>query len=168
MPKILFSVFELSAWKSLSTEHDEVLSKIQLLEKASIDLLRQRTKELSLAKALKLQKDFLDMFRVGMTQHFMIEEEALFPILRIGGGNEAKTLVSELLAEHRAMMEKYFKIKKGEGSAEDHGRLLLMMLKDLSAHSQKEENSIPPLMKRLNKEQLNRINEVARRLGYRL
>jgi len=76
---------ELSTWELLSREHYEVLSKIQLLEKASINLLKERTKDLALGKALKLQKDFLDLFKAGLMRHFMVEEEALFPMLRVGG-----------------------------------------------------------------------------------
>jgi len=65
-------------------------------------------------------------------------------------------------------MEKYFKIKKGKGSAKDQGKLLLGLLKDLSAHAQKEENSIPSLIRRLSQEQLKQIKQVAKRLGYDL
>lgn len=159
---------ELNVWELLIKDHRNVLTKIHLLEEALVDLLRQRTTDLTMGKALKLKEDFLELFKVGVTQHFIVEEEALFPTLRLGRGDEAKALVSELLAEHQIIMERYFKIKKVKGSAKDQDKLLLELLKGLSTHAQKEEEFIPPLMKQLNQEEMNRINETARRLGYNL
>lgn len=79
-------VGELNAWELLSKDHRRVLTKIQLLEEALVDLLRQRTTDLTQGKALKLEKDFLELFKVGVAQHIIVEEQALFPMLRVAVG----------------------------------------------------------------------------------
>jgi hemerythrin-like domain-containing protein len=76
----------MSTWESLHKEHSEIFTKVNLLEKALIDLLQKRTERTS-----DLQTDFLKAFEVGITLHFTVEEEALFPALRKKGKN-AETL----------------------------------------------------------------------------
>jgi iron-sulfur cluster repair protein YtfE (RIC family) len=92
----------------LHEQHLEVFTKINLLERALLDLLQNRTTEYMKGTA-SLQEDFLEAFRHGMILHFTVEEEALFPVLG-KVGKKSETLVSELLDEHRSIMEKYIKI----------------------------------------------------------
>lgn len=138
---------EASLWRSLSKDHIEILVRIQLLENALIDLLNKRVKNIDVGRASKFQEDFLELFKIGVMEHFKTEEEILFPMLREKAGKEAEKIVSELLVEHETIMQRYFKIVKNKGSLTDQSELLLALLKHLSEHAKKEELIIPTLLK---------------------
>ncbi len=156
----------MSTWESLHEQHLEVFTKINLLERALLDLLQNRTTEYMKGTA-SLQEDFLEAFRDGMILHFTVEEEALFPVLG-KVGKKSETLVSELLDEHRSIMEKYGKIMHTTAADENKNEILLELARELAKHGQKEEKTIPPLISQLTSEQLSSIDQSAKSLGYRL
>ena len=156
----------MSTWESLHEQHLEVFTKINLLERALLDLLQNRTTEYMKGTA-SLQEDFLEAFRQGMILHFTVEEEALFPVLG-KVGKKSETLVSELLDEHRSIMEKYSKIMHTTAADESKNEILLELARELAKHGQKEEKTIPPLISQLTSEQLSSIDQSAKSLGYRL
>ena len=156
----------MSTWESLHEQHLEVFTKINLLERALLDLLQNRTTEYMKGTA-SLQEDFLEAFRHGMILHFTVEEEALFPVLG-KVGKKSETLVSELLDEHRSIMEKYSKIMHTIAADENKNEILLELARELAKHGQKEEKTIPLLMSQLTSEQLSSIDQSAKSLGYRL
>jgi iron-sulfur cluster repair protein YtfE (RIC family) len=102
-----------------------------------------------------------------MILHFAVEEEALFPVL---GKVEKKgeTLISELLAEHKSIMEKYGEIRHAGAADKNKNEILLELVRELAKHGQKEEKTLPPLISQLTSEQLSSIDQNAQRLGYRL
>jgi DUF438 domain-containing protein len=154
----------LGTWESLHREHSEIFTRVNLLEKALIDLLQKRTTGY-LEKTSSLQKDFLEAFERGMTLHFTIEQEALFPALRKKGKN-AETLVDELLLQHRSIMEKYNEIVQASHTDEEKREVLLELARELAEHSRKEEISVPPIVAQMSFEQLREIDQEAKRLGY--
>lgn len=156
----------MSTWASLHEQHLKVFTKINLLERALLDLLQNRTTEYMKGTA-SLQEDFLEAFRQGMILHFTVEEEALFPVLG-KVGKKSETLVSELLDEHRSIMEKYSKIMHIIAADENKNEVLLELARELAKHGQKEEKTIPPLISQLTSEQLSSIDQSAKSLGYRL
>jgi iron-sulfur cluster repair protein YtfE (RIC family) len=101
----------------LHKEHSEIFTRVNLLEKALIDLLQKRTAG-GTERPPDIQKDFLEAFEHGITLHFTVEEEALFPALRKKGKN-AETLVDELLLQHQSIMEKYSKIVQASHTDEE-------------------------------------------------
>lgn len=156
----------MGTWESLHREHVEIYTKVNLLEKALIDLLQKNMSEQS-EKTLDLQRDFLEAFEFGITLHFTVEEEALFPKLR-RIGKCAETLVDELLLQHRSIMEKYNMIVKGSYGDDERKEILIRMIKELVEHSQVEERSVPPVVREMNLEQLKEVDQAASRLGYRV
>ena len=114
-------------------------------------------------KSEELVEDFLKYFKVGVTHHFKIEEKALFPILR-SNVKDAEPFISELISEHKDIINKYFKLQNGFTQTRD----LTDLLKALSTHAGKEERVLPPLIAFLNGEQLQKIDELTKRLGYSL
>jgi hemerythrin-like domain-containing protein len=102
-----------------------------------------------------------------MILHFTVEEEVLFPVLG-KVGKKSETLVSELLDEHRSIMEKYSKIMHIIAADENKNEVLLELARELAKHGQKEEKTIPPLISQLTSEQLSSIDQSAKSLGYRL
>lgn len=154
----------MSTWSLLSRQHQELFRKIQLLEEASLSLLAKKTTH---EKDERLVEDFLRFFKVGLTQHFKIEEEALFPILK-SNVKDAEPLVSELVSEHKSMINEYFKLENSKNPRFSQTKDLIVLLNILSAHTEKEEKFIPPLIALLSKEQLQKINELARQLNYPL
>ncbi len=157
---------KLDTWGSLHKQHVEVFIRINLLEKALFELLQNRTTEY-LKGTANIQEDFLEAFEHGMTLHFTVEEEALFPVL---GKVEKKseTSISELLAEHKSIMEKYRKIRQTGAADKNRNEILLELVRELAKHGQKEEKTIPLLISQLTSEQLSSIDQNAERLGYRL
>ena len=131
-----------------------------------LDLLQNRTTEYMKGTA-SLQEDFLEAFRDGMILHFTVEEEALFPVLG-KVGKKSETLVSELLDEHRSIMEKYGKIMQTAAADENKNEILLELARELAKHGQKEEKTIPPLISQLTSEHLSSIDQGAKNLGYSL
>jgi hemerythrin-like domain-containing protein len=156
----------LGTWDSLHREHLEIFTRVNLLEKALIDLLQKHTDEYA-EKTSDLQRDFLEAFEHGITLHFTVEEEALFPVLRKIGKN-AGTLVDELLLQHRSIMKKYSTILQTVGADEAKKEILLKLVQELVAHSQKEEKSVPPIAAQMSLEQLREVDQAAKRLGYRV
>ncbi len=154
----------MGTWDSLHREHFEIYTRVNILEKALIDLLEKHTAEHS-EKALSLQKDFLEAFEHGISMHFAVEEEALFPALR-ETGRASEVLVQELLAQHRSIMEKYSRVAQTALTDEQKKEILLQLVQELSKHHSKEEQSVPTLVKRLNIEQLVKIDRTAKSLGY--
>ena len=156
----------MDTWESLHKQHIEVFIKINLLEKAMLDLLQNRTTGY-LKGTTNLQEDFLEAFEQGMILHFAVEESALFPVL---GKVEKKgeTSISELLADHKSIMEKYSKIRQTTAGDKNKNDILLELIRELAKHSQKEEKTIPPLISQLTSEQLSSIDQSSKRLGYPL
>lgn len=154
----------MGTWESLHTEHAEIFTKMNLLEKALIDLLQKRTTGY-MERTSDLQRDFLEAFEHGITLHFTVEEEALFPALRKKGKN-AETLIDELLLQHRSIMEKYGKIVQASYTDEEKREILLGLARELAEHSRKEELSVPPIVTQMSLEQLSEIDQAAKRLGY--
>jgi hemerythrin-like domain-containing protein len=79
----------LGTWASLHREHGEIFVKINLLEKALVDML-QKNVVAQKENALVQQSDFLEAFKQGIVLHFAVEKEALFPELaKIGKKRES-------------------------------------------------------------------------------
>ena len=157
---------KLDTWGSLHKQHVEVFIRINLLEKALLDLLQNRATGY-LEETANIQEDFLEAFEHGMTLHFTVEEKALFPILE-KVEKKSETSISELLAEHKSIMEKYQKIRQTGAADKNKNEILLELVRELAKHGQKEEKTIPPLISQLTSEQLSSIDQSAERLGYRL
>ena len=156
----------MGTWESLHSEHVEIFTKVNLLEKALMDLLQKHATEW-LEKTSGLQRDFLEAFAAGITLHFTVEEEALFPELR-KMGKHAETLVDELLLQHRSIMEKYSMIVQGSHTDVEKKETLSKMIKELAAHTQKEERFVQPIVKQMSPKQLKEVDQAANRLGYRV
>lgn len=154
----------MGTWDSLHKQHVDVFIKINLLEKALLGLL-QNLKTGDMKGAASLQEDFLKAFEQGMILHFTVEEEALFPVLA-RAGEKPRILISELLAEHKSIMEKHNMIV--QTAAVDKDKILLELIRELADHAKKEEQSIPSIISQLTSEQLSNIDQDAKRLGYRL
>jgi iron-sulfur cluster repair protein YtfE (RIC family) len=152
----------MSAWNLIKGLHREVFRRIQLLEEASLDLLSKKT---AYKKNQKLHEDFIKFFRVGVIQHFKVEETTLFPILR-RNFKESEKLISELISEHKIMVDKYFKLRDINDFKLKRTKDLTNLLKELSTHAQKEERFLPPYIKRLSEKDLREIDELVRGLGY--
>ena len=134
----------MGTWDSLHREHLEIFTKVNLLERALIDFLQKRTAG-PVAVNSDLQRDFLEAFKHGITLHFAVEEAALFPAMR-KMGKTAATLVDELLVEHRSIMEKYGKTVQASDAAEEKRGILLQLIKERAAHTQKEEKFVSPIV----------------------
>jgi len=156
----------LGTWESLHKEHSEIFTRVNLLEKALIDLLQKRTIG-GTEGSSDVQRDFLEAFEHGITLHFTVEEEALFPALRKKGKN-AETLIDELLLQHRSIMEKYSNIAQAPHTDEEKKEILLGLARELAEHGRKEEISIPPIVTQMSLEQLSEVDQAAKRLGYHL
>jgi len=154
----------MSTWTLVNKLHQEIFRKLQLLEEASLDLL---SKKIAYEKSQRFEKDFVKFFRVGVIQHFKIEESALFPILQ-RNFKDARPVISELISEHKTMINKYFKLHDVKDTKLNKKEDFIALLKELSAHARKEEKSLPPLIRLLDEEQLKKIDELTRRLGYPL
>lgn len=155
----------MSTTRALSKEHQTILARIQLLERACLDLLKRRTltSRTDDGKIPDLVEDFLQS-KLGIMLHFKVEEEALFPTLRsVSESNE--TAISALIGEHKTIMQKFSALHhaKETGTPID---VLLDLLRDLSAHAAREERLYPSLIQSLTEEQLKRIDDEAKRLGY--
>ncbi len=155
----------MGTWNSLHIEHGEIFIKVNLLEKALMNVLQKNMAEQT--KGIDEQKDFLDAFKQGITLHFTVEKEALFPEV-IKMGQTAKTLVDELLLQHQSIMEKYSLIVQGSGTNEEKVQILLDMAKELAVHAQKEERYVYPIVKQMSLEQLKEVDLVSKRLGYQV
>jgi Ethanolamine utilization protein EutJ (predicted chaperonin) len=156
----------LSTWESLHREHREIFTKVNILEKALLNLLQTNVAG-QLERTLNLQKDFLEAFERGITLHFRVEQEALYPEMR-KLNEKAETLVDELLLEHRSIMEKYSVIMTGSSTVAEKKEIFLKMIKELAMYSQKEEEFVQPLVMRMSVEQLTIVDGIANRLGYHL
>jgi hemerythrin-like domain-containing protein len=152
----------MNTWSLLSRQHQELFRKIQLLEEASLDLL---SKKIAYEDREKFAEDFVKFFRVGIIQHFKIEESSLFPVLR-RNFKDAEPIVSELISEHKTMIDRYFKLQKSKHSKLNRIEDLTTLLKDLSEHAKKEENALPPFIALLDEKQLKKIDELTRQHGY--
>lgn len=154
----------MGTWESLHKEHSEIFTRVNLLEKALIDLLQKHTTGY-MEGTSDLQRAFLEAFEHGITLHFTVEEEALFPALRKKGKN-AETLIDELLLQHRSIMEKYSKIMQTSQTDEKKREILLELARELAEHGRKEEISVPPIVTQMSLEQLKEVDQAAKRLGY--
>ena len=162
--KLLTEAARLGTWDVLHREHGEMFTKVNLLEKALIDLLRNHTTNLD--GTVDQQKAFLEAFEHGITLHFRVEEEALFPELK-NTSKDAETLVNELLQEHSAIMKEYSQALTPQNDTEQK-EALLKMLTELQAHNRKEERSVPPIIAQLSFAQLGKVDQAAKRLGYQV
>src|SRR3972149_8087383 len=160
--KLLTEAARLGTWDVLHREHGEMFTKVNLLEKALIDLLQKHATDTD--GTLDQQTAFLEAFEHGITLHFRVEEEALFPELK-NTGKEAETLVNELLQEHSAIMKEYSQTLTPKSDTEQK-ESLLKMLTALQAHNRKEERSVPPIITQLSFAQLGKVDQQARQLGY--
>src|SRR3972149_1405370 len=97
--------------------------------------------------------------------HFADAKKALFPQLRKVGKN-AEKIVTELLLQHQHIMEKYNAIMHSAHTDEEEMKLLLVMIKKLGEHTRNEELFVSPLMKQMSLEQLDEVDQAAKRLGY--
>ena len=160
--KLLTEAARLGTWDVLHREHGEMFTKVNLLEKALIDLLQKHATDTE--GTLDQQKAFLEAFEHGITLHFRVEEEALFPELK-NTSKDAETLVNELLQEHSAIMKEYSQALTPQNDTEQK-EALLKMLTELQAHNRKEERSVPPIITQLSFAQLGKVDQQARQLGY--
>jgi len=155
----------MSTKTALSNDHRTILAKIQLLERACLGLLRERTLTHVTPdqKTTQLVEDFLQS-KLGIMLHFKVEEEALFPALR-SVPNPNETAISNLIEDHKIIMQKFAALDhaKETGASID---MLLGLLKDLSAHAKKEEQLFPSLIEPLTGDQLKSVDDAAKRLGY--
>jgi hemerythrin-like domain-containing protein len=156
----------LSTWESLHKQHLEVFTKINLLEKALLDLLQNHAARYMEGTA-NPQKDFLKAFEDGMILHFTVEENALFPVLG-KVGKKGETLATELVAEHGSIMQKYSRIVQTRAADNSKNEILLELIHELGGHGRKEEETISPLISQLTSEQLSSIDQSAKLLGYHL
>lgn len=83
-------------------------------------------------------------------------------------GKNAETLVDELLLQHRSIMEKYSKIVQGSYINGEKKEILLKMIEELAAHTQKEERFVQPIVRQMSLEQLKKVDQATNRLGYRV
>jgi DUF438 domain-containing protein len=160
--KLLIEAARLSTWNILHREHGEMFTKVNLLEKALIDLLQKHATDTD--GTVDNQKAFLEAFEHGITLHFRVEEEALFPELK-KTGKDAETLVNELLQEHSIIMKEYSQTLTPQNDTEQK-EALLKMLTELQAHNRKEERTIPTVITQLTFAQLGKVDRAAKRLGY--
>jgi len=164
----------MSTWVLLSKDHREILKKIQLLEKALINLLQDAsldalTDEKKLhGERLKVVKDFLKLYRHGVMHHFKIEEVALFPVLRNATTDAlcGDYIIEQLLIEHKTINSNYLELENIKKSSKNPTKILFELLNALSAHARIEEELLPPLVQSLSEEQMKRIDEKATSLGY--
>jgi iron-sulfur cluster repair protein YtfE (RIC family) len=161
--KLLLEAARMGTWDVLHREHGEMFTKVNLLEKALIDLLQKHATDTD--GTVDQQKAFLEAFEHGITLHFTVEEEALFPELK-KTGKDAATLVSELLQEHRSILQKYSQITQVSPRDAEKQGILLKMLTELQAHNRKEERTVPPIITQLSFAQLGKVDQAAKRLGY--
>jgi hemerythrin-like domain-containing protein len=152
----------MNTWNLVKKVHQEMFRKIQLLEEASLNLL---SKKITSQKSQKLEADFVKFFRIGVIQHFKVEETALFPTLQ-RNFKDAEPLILELISEHKLMIDKYFKLHDVKDSKLKKTEDLIHLLKELSKHAKKEERFLPQFIKLLNEKQLKEIDDLTRRLGY--
>jgi hemerythrin-like domain-containing protein len=155
----------LGTWESLQKEHSEIFAKVNLLEKALLDLVQKRTTGHSEGTS-NMQTDFLEAFQKGITLHFTVEEIALFPVMKRKGTN-AETLVDELLFQHQSIMEKHNRIMQAY-TDEEKRETLLRLAQELAEHTHKEDVSIPSVVAQMSPEQLREIDQTAKHLGYNL
>lgn len=140
--------------------------KIDLLEKALKNLLEKHIADPKSTETPALQKDFVEAFRSGLMLHFAVEKEALFPELQTLG-KDASTTVKELLTDHDAIIKNLSDLETKDIS-QDKAQRWSEILDVLSVHGRKEETTLPPLVKRLNTQQLTKIDNTAKKLGYNL
>lgn len=164
--------FKAITWALVSRDHHEILKKIQLIEAALISLLKDFSsdtfeKELR-EKPLEIVKDFLKLYRLGIVQHFKVEEVALFPVLHSVTTSTltGDRVVEQLLSEHKTINSKYFKLKNITKSSKDPLKTLAELLKALSTHAEKEERLLPQLIRALDEKQLRMIDEKVANMGY--
>jgi hemerythrin-like domain-containing protein len=152
----------MEAWKALSKEHSEAFKRIQLLEKALLSSSKDKIQKVQI-NDFKSARDLLKFLGFNLRLHFKVEEEALFPALNQVSKNAGK-IILELLSEHMDIRAKLAKLEAGE----DRGLrdALIELPKVLPNHAKKEEAQLPPLIKTLSEEELNKIDETARSLGY--
>lgn len=154
----------MGTWESLQAEPSQIFTRVNLLEKALMDLLQKHTTG-HMKRTSEMQRDFLEAFEQGITLHFTVEEQALFPALR-KKGRDAETLVDELLLQHQSIMEKHSKIMQAAYTEEEKREILSELARELAEHGLKEEMSIPPIVERIGLEQLREIDQAAKGLGY--
>ncbi|MFH0897308.1 MAG: hemerythrin domain-containing protein, partial [Candidatus Bathyarchaeota archaeon] len=131
----------------VNEEHQEILKKIHLLEEASLDLLKKQAfSETNLGPL----KEFLEVFKFGVLQHFEIEEKALFPVLRKASKDKEQPIL-ELIYEHGALIQTYSNLQN-RISPTNYAKMLKDFIEALSAHARKELELLPPLMEALNEE----------------
>jgi hypothetical protein len=76
---------------------------------------------------------------------------------------DAEPLISELISEHKSIISKYFKLQNSRPS---NLHDLISLLKELSEHARKEDNSLPPFIALLDEQQLKKIDKLASQIGY--
>jgi hemerythrin-like domain-containing protein len=147
-------------------DHQEVFTKVNLLEKALINFINTQTTE-NMKKTLEEQLFFLEAFEKGLAAHFAVEEKALFPEM-LNMGSTSRTLVDELMTEHNSIVGKIHLTMQVARPWEERVDILQKMLRELATHAQKEETQAFPIVEQMSSEQLNRIDQASKQLGYKV
>jgi sugar-specific transcriptional regulator TrmB/hemerythrin-like domain-containing protein len=145
----------------LSKDHYEVLRKIQLFEEVALSLFK---KEMLKEGAPGFADDFLEFFKLGLSEHFQMEEKILFPVLKDTFPPEEHA-ISKLAKEHKVLLQKYAKIQKLNQKAGLKTQVT-DFLAYLTAHARTEEDLFPLLIERLDRKRLRKIGSTVKRLGY--
>ena len=111
----------------LSHQHQHALALCVRIERAS---------PISDAELDAWQSEITQLWQSEIAIHFVAEEQVLFPTARKFA--ELATLVDELLADHAALRENFFKAAASEMSGTD----LAAFARNLSAHIRKEERQL--------------------------
>ncbi len=154
----------LSGFEAWKKDHREISLKMQLLEKALLNLLRNRTEE---KDSPELHNDFLEALRKGVETHFRIEEQAIFPEIK-KLSPETEALVKELILEHGTIRKGYRAGSETAQNSKERTDILLETAKTIETHIQKEEKYAYPLLEHMSQEQLKKITETAASLGYQV
>jgi len=153
---------ELNTLDIIRKDHRIIAEKIQLLEKALLKILKERASNIEFTNSVE---EFLKFFRIGIIQHFKVEETALFPVLQ-NAFKDKKPLIEELLSEHKKIIDEYLSFYTVRENRNNRREKLAKLLRELSNHAKKEESLLPSLVKMLDDEMLKKIDKVARKLGY--
>lgn len=131
--------------RQLQNEHDEVVRRLEALQKEMGALRVGQVAEGS--TGLSSMAVFIEK---AILPHFSIEERIIFPLLA-SGSPEAQRLREELLADHLYLKDCFFRYLMGIGGREVTEEFLNLardMSYRLAAHAKKEDAVLIPLLRR--------------------
>lgn len=148
---------------TLSIEHNNVIYRAQLIEKAVIECLEQE-KKINKKEYLKIISPSKILFKTGLSSHFKFEELFLFPLL-INKSKITEKKVRKLISDHSIIMKKFREFETIKNYT-----LSIQMMNDLmnslSSHAKTEDEYFSSI--HLSKEETTKIEEVALGLGFEI